>query len=52
MENFTSILSSERDGVFILPYIAYIYQTFTLQAGDKDKSCKGRMSPAGWPSAH
>lgn len=52
MENFTSILSSGRDGVFILPYIAYIYQTFTLQAGDKDKSCKGRMSPAGWPSAH
>lgn len=52
MENFTSILSSGRDGVFIFPYIAYIYQTFTLQAGDKDKSCKGRMSPAGWPSAH
>lgn len=52
MENFTCILSSGRDGVFILPYIAYIYQTFTLQAGDKDKSCKGRMSPAGWPSAH
>lgn len=52
MQNFNSISSSGRNGVFILPHIAYIYQTFTLQAGDKDKSCKGRMSPAGWPSAH